>query len=135
MSHDKIEDQDDVATEDRRRVKLADLHRMEGLLNQAAGRLAEVEKALLVKDEGRMPRAEFYGRAIAGMAGSLNHKQWRDLADKAWATYCDAMDGVPRKSLDDLEREKSQNFVPVKAPTMTPVSLNAPDICVEPAKA
>ena len=46
MSHDKIEDQDDVSIEDRRRVKLADLHRVEGLLNQAVGRLAEVEKAL-----------------------------------------------------------------------------------------
>jgi len=135
MSHDKIEDQDDVSTEDRRRVKLADLHRMEGLLNQAVGRLAEVEKALLVKDEGRMSRAEFYARAITGAVGVANQKQWRDLADIAWDVYCRAMAGEPRKSLEDLEREKSQNFAPVKAPTMTPANFDAPDLRVEPAKA
>ena len=135
MSHDKIEDQDDVSIEDRRRVKLADLHRVEGLLNQAVGRLAEVEKALLVRDEGRMSRAEFYARAITGAVGVANQKQWRDLADIAWDVYCRAMAGEPRKSLEDLEREKSQNFAPVKAPTMTPANFDAPDLRVEPAKA
>lgn len=135
MSHDEIEDQDESVPSDRRRVRLADLTRVEGVIQQAVGRLAEVEKALLVKDEGRMSRAEFYGRAIASMAGTLNHKQWRDLADKAWDTYCDAMAGAPRKSLEDLEREKAQNFAPVKAPTMTPANFDAPDLRVESAKA
>jgi hypothetical protein len=95
MSQDETEDQGEVAGRDRRRARLEDLQRLEQTLSRAEGRLAEVEQALKVRDEGRVGKAQFYFHAYLAIMSHdpRNFKHLRAWTAEAWSRYNDDMDG------------------------------------------
>ncbi|MEB3198848.1 MAG: hypothetical protein VKP62_16775 [Candidatus Sericytochromatia bacterium] len=94
---------DDEASSDGRRARLADVQRLETALAQAAGQLKAMQEFLSKRDETPVPKAQFYAQFyVMSVLSGRNFKHLRHMADSAWKSYTDSMDGKPAPTLSEI---------------------------------
>lgn len=102
MRIDPEESSQDTST-DGRRARLADVQRVESALIEATARLKAMEEFIANRDSAPISRSQFYAQiyAMAILAGKRPNFI-RDVADIAWESYNEALNRVPRKTIDDM---------------------------------
>lgn len=88
---------------DGRRARLADLQRLEGRLAEAMGLIKALEQREAERETKPLSKPMFMAQvyAMSALAGK-NVKHIRVFAEESYRDYCEALAGVPRKSLDEI---------------------------------
>lgn len=122
---------DEAVGQDGRRARLADLQRLEALLNVVEGKLEEVQRELAGRDTAPVSRSIFYANfyTFSALAGKAKPHVLRADADQAWEAYQEALTCAPRRTLDEVYGGKAPAKIaaPVAArPLSEPTPVGEP---------